>query len=95
MAERTEDEVVGILAMADEMDDSEREVWLIALLRERDARVRREAFEEAARVVEDCEVAEAKGDTYYAQLGDASATLDAAAAELRALAAREKEQGNG
>lgn len=49
--------------------------------------VRAQVLEEAARAVEDTDVVEARGgmNSYYAQLGDAKATLAEAAKAVRAL----------
>jgi hypothetical protein len=48
-------------------------------------RALREAVEEAARRVRDTDQEEAKGDTYYAQLGDAAATREACAKAVEAM----------
>jgi len=45
----------------------------------------KEAIEEAARRVREGEVIETSGDTYYAQLGDGRATLQAAADDILAM----------
>jgi len=42
-------------------------------------------LEDAARVADDAETVEAKGDTYYAQLGDAAATRKAIVAAIRSM----------
>ncbi len=51
------------------------------------AEARAKALEEAARAVEETDVVEARGgmNSYYAQLGDARATLRDAAAAIRSL----------
>jgi hypothetical protein len=46
---------------------------------------RRKGLEEAANVAEDTDTVDAKGDTRYAQLGDASATRRAIVGAIRAL----------
>jgi len=47
----------------------------------------REGMERAAKIVDDADVVECRRNTYYAQLGDARATLLAAAKEIREAAA--------
>lgn len=52
-----------------------------------EAEARAAMVEQCAQVCEDADDVQSKRDTYYAQLGDASATRHACAAEIRALAA--------
>ena len=48
-------------------------------------KARVEALEEAKQAAENCDVVEAKGNTYYAQLGDAAATQRGIVAAIEAL----------
>ena len=48
-------------------------------------KARVEALNEAKQAAENCDVVEAKGNTYYAQLGDAAATLRGIVAAIEAL----------
>lgn len=59
-------------------DDRELAAEVFALVRDY-------ALEEAATTVEDTGNEEAHGDTYYAQLGDATRTRIACAANIRAM----------
>lgn len=49
------------------------------------AHAREIALEEAKQVAENCDVVEVKGNTYYAQLGDAAATQRGIVSAIEAL----------